>query len=189
VPRVAHATPVRSRNKRRGSRPRRSAIPSAQRSPKSTLTAEQKLLIVHRLAHWVPPSTVQDELRERYGIDVPFTTIAYYDATGADTDLAKKWRDVFRQTRERYLDDMGDVAIAHRKMRIKELLALYEIDKKRGATMSAAQHLKQIAQEMGGQFTNHHVIESSDPITELVKVTGASREEIIAAWGLQRDAE
>ena len=60
------------------------------------------------------------------GLSVSLSQIVYYDPGSKGTDVAKKWRDVYAETRERFKADCDDIAIAHRSFRLRELNRLYQ---------------------------------------------------------------
>ncbi|WP_049058606.1 DUF2280 domain-containing protein, partial [Achromobacter xylosoxidans] len=66
------------------------------------LTEAYKRYIVQALACWDTPSQVAEAVKEEYGLDVPRMQVAQYDPTKvAGKDLAKKWVQLFHDTRQR----------------------------------------------------------------------------------------
>ena len=151
---------------------------------KGKLTHEQKTWIVQRLACYASPTEVQAELRTEFRIELGLPSILYYDATARGTDLGKEWRELFAETRASYERDVDSVALSHQAFRLRELLHLYQADKKRGATTLAAQHLAQAAKEMGDFYVNRKGVGATDPATELASMLGITKDDVLAAAGL-----
>lgn len=168
-------------------KPRRQGTRRRKRGErKGGLTTEQKMLVIQRLACWRTPTEVATELKATFGIDVPLTTIVYYDPDTAGTDLSKEFRELFKQLRSAYVQDTTNIAISHRRKRIEELYDLYATDKKRGATALAANHLAQIAKEMGDVYTNRRTLLPGDVdglAGELGKLLGVGKDELLSAFG------
>lgn len=124
------------------------------------LTKEQKTFVVTRLARFDAPADVREELRERYGIDVPPSHLARYNPENAAAkELGAKWRTLFERTREEFLGAAAPVPGAHKAVRVKELWEMARRARQRGSFRLAAQLLEQIAKEMGGAYTNRHAVE------------------------------
>lgn len=136
------------------------------------LSSEVQRAIVRGLAMFRTPTEVQTEIRELYQVEVPLPQILYYDPESAGTDVAPVWRELFRETREKFIRATDDVAVAHRAYRIRELGDLYRRAKTRNP-LAAAKLLEQAAREMGDAYTNVQVLkgDSAEAAARLLNMT------------------
>jgi hypothetical protein len=93
----------------------------------ATLTEPQKAFVVQELARFQTPSQVVAAVQAELGVSVTPSQVQAYDPTKySGRKLSKKWREVFERTRERYLEQVSDVPLAHRGYRLQQLQELYE---------------------------------------------------------------
>lgn len=119
------------------------------------LTDAQKRAIVQALACWDTPTEASELLREQFGIEVPRTQVAQYDPTKvAGKATAKRWVELFWETRKRFTEEQADIAVAQQSYRLRQLGKIYERHMQRGNVVGAAAVLEQAAKESGGMFTN-----------------------------------
>jgi len=89
------------------------------------------------------------------GIDVPRMQVAQYDPTKvAGAKLARKWRDLFEDTRKKFREAVAEIPIAGQAFRLRALGKIYDRHMARGNVAAAAAVLEQAAKEQGGMFTN-----------------------------------
>lgn len=121
----------------------------------ATLTDAAKRFIVQALACYDTPSEVSAALKEEMGIDVPRMQVAQYDPTKvAGAKLARKWRDLFEDTRKAFREAVAEIPIADQAFRLRALGKIYDRHMARGNVAAAAAVLEQAAKEQGGMFTN-----------------------------------
>lgn len=121
----------------------------------ATLNDAAKRFIVQALACYDTPSEVSAALKEEMGVDVPRTQVAQYDPTKvAGQKVAKKWRDLFEDTRKRFRAEIAEIPIADQAFRLRSLGKIYDRHIQRGNVVAAAAVLEQAAKEQGGMFTN-----------------------------------
>lgn len=121
----------------------------------ATLNDAAKRFIVQALACYDTPTEVSAALKEEMGIDAPRTQVAQYDPTkAAGAKLAKKWRDLFEDTRKRFRETVAEIPIADQAFRLRALGKIYDRHMQRGNVVAAAAVLEQAAKEAGGMFTN-----------------------------------
>lgn len=121
----------------------------------ATLEKKHKKFIITQLACYEPPSEVIKELREKFGVEVSGSQIAYYDPTNAQgSGLAKKWKKLFHKTREKFIDGTVDIAITHKMYRLKLLDEMAIKLKRMKNYKGVAEMLEQAAKEMGDSYTN-----------------------------------
>lgn len=122
------------------------------------LTEDQKLFTVQSLARFDSPQEVALALKEEFAIDVPRQQVAQYDATKKPTPPAK-WVAIFNATRAESLKVTATIGMAHLPIRIRRLERMALRAEQRGNYELARQLIKQVAEEMGGAFTNRHKME------------------------------
>jgi hypothetical protein len=147
------------------------------------LSPNVKRYIVTRLACYDTVAEVRAALKEELGVDVTYQAVAYYDPTHkASHDLAKDLRDLFEQTRKRFLDKVGDmVPLANRSVRLRKLDLMAHKAIERKNYVLAGQLMEQIAKETGGKYTNVVKIGDEDPVKALAEQLNMSPEEVAAA--------
>jgi hypothetical protein len=140
----------------------------------AALSGAVKVFIVERLACFERPVDVQAAVLKEFGVKVTLPQLALYNPTLASGHaLSKTLKEVFEETRKRFLDDTTGIAIAHKAYRLRvmdRMLAKVELQ---GNVALAAQLLEQAAKEDGGAFTNKHKHEhggaGGGPLTVVVK--------------------
>lgn len=123
-----------------------------------------RAFLVREFACFATPMEAADALREEYGIEIAPQSAQHYDATsGAGSDAAKKWHDLFDVSRKAFLDDVEKrVPESYKSVRIQELARASRIFKKRGNFMAMAIMLEKIAREVGNAYTNRHEVTGRD---------------------------
>jgi len=141
----------------------------------ATLNDQHKRFILRRLAVFVPPSDVQTEFQEEFGFEVSSTQVAYYDPTNErGRDLAERWRTLFHETRQEFLEEFTGSTLQYKAVRLREMEKKYReleglVEKlpDRNALGRADlieqmfDVMEQIAKEMGGKYTNDHTLDAS----------------------------
>lgn len=121
----------------------------------ATLTDKVKAFIVQGLATYQTPTQVSEAVKENFGIEVSRQQVASYDPTTHNgKDCAKKWKELFFVTRERYQNDFSNVAISVKTYRLEMLQAMVEKAFKSGNMVLASNLLEQASKEVGGAYTN-----------------------------------
>lgn len=122
----------------------------------ASLKTKHQVFVVTRLARFDKPSEVRDALREQFGVEAGLDQIVYYNPETANggQGLAEKWKELFYETRERYLEDTSTIPAAHKAFRIRELAEAAEEAKDMRNYPLMASMYEQIAKEMGGKYTN-----------------------------------
>lgn len=117
------------------------------------LTDEVKTFIVQQLAMYDGPTRVLTAVKVQFGIELDRQSVRFYDPTRGGAP-GKKWQDLFKRTRERFLDDSSDIAVSNRSVRLRRLDRMAEGLEDKGNVLGAAQLLEQAAKEVGGVYTN-----------------------------------
>jgi hypothetical protein len=133
-----------------------------------------KAFIVQALACYDTPSQVVDAVKEEFSIVVSRPQVQGYDPEKKQgSGLSKKWRDLFFETRKKFLDDAGSIPIANQTFRLRTLNRMLQKVEKSGNVMAVTQILEQAAKEVGGAFTNKRQLtgEGGGPIPVAGEVT------------------
>lgn len=117
----------------------------------ASLKTHNKELIVSNLSMFKTITEVQTILREQEGLEVPLTSIIYYNPDNSPK-LAKKWRHQFSDTRQKYIDEIATVPIANKGFRLREMQRNYLYLRNEGNILGAQSILEQAAKEVGGDF-------------------------------------
>lgn len=128
------------------------------------LSEEAKAFVVDRLAMYDTPSTVAAAVKEHFGIEVPRQQVETYDARRPGKKPAAKWVRRFEATRAQYREQVDDIGIAHRAVRMRRLERMANRAEERGNLPLAAQLLEQAAKEMGESYSNKRSIEHSGEV-------------------------
>jgi hypothetical protein len=145
---------------------------------KDELRDEVKRAIVTRLACYEKPSEVAKSVKDDFGIDVTRQRVEAYDPNKvAGKHLSKEFRDLFEETRKRYLEDQADIGIAQKAFRLRAYERMFHKAEGVGNMVLAKDLLESAAKECGGAYTNKHEHELSGkggaPLTATVLLTGA----------------
>jgi hypothetical protein len=118
------------------------------------LTKQAQIFVVQQLAMFERPSIVQAALKETFGVEVALPAILHYDLS--NPELESKWRELFDETRDKFLADTSAIPIANKAFRLKELDSIYHSQKlaKMQNPIEMRAVLEQAAKESGGQYTN-----------------------------------
>ena len=127
------------------------------------LSKDHKVFIVQRLASFDSPSEVIAAFRERYGQEVTAAQVVYYDpATAqAEKELAQEWKELFARTRAAYVENVADIPVAHKAVRLRRLDRMAAKAESKGNMVLAASLMEQAAKELGGAFTNKQEVKHS----------------------------
>lgn len=125
------------------------------------LEADAKIYIVQRLACFDSPSQVAKAIKEDMGLDVSPQACEGYDPTKVcGSGLSQKLREVFEQTRQKFLNDTTQIAVSHRAFRLRALERMAKRAEEKGNMVLAASLLEQAAKECGGSYTNQRTVEA-----------------------------
>lgn len=127
----------------------------------ATLTERQKRFVVMELACFETPTEVAESVQERFDVDVYRQQIQYYDPTVGKQKPAEKWRELFHEAREQYIEDTARHGIAHKTFRLGKLQQMLQKALEMQNYPLAAELLEQAAKERGGKFTNKQLLEHS----------------------------
>lgn len=119
------------------------------------LIDKHKAFLVEALATFSTPSEARDALNGTFGLDIELDQVVFYNPRTANgARLSQKWKDLFDETRERFKRETGDIAIASKAYRLRELQKIIEGTKSPKLKMEA---MEQAAKEVGDVYTNRRV--------------------------------
>jgi hypothetical protein len=119
------------------------------------LKQAQKRQVVQWLACFEGPKDVVDRIKLEFGIEISAAGVLCYDPTTAQGDkLREDLKVLFEETREKFINDVSDIDIAHQSFRLKQISVMHRAAVKQKNYGLAAQLLEQAAKERGGMFTN-----------------------------------
>lgn len=123
------------------------------------LTEAVQRFIVQALACYDTPTQVADSVKEEFGLELTRQQVSTYDASKTTgKTMAKKWRDLFWDTRKKFRDEVSEIPIADQAYRLRQLQRMSQEAMKRKNIVLAASLLEQAAKEAGGMFTNRREV-------------------------------
>jgi hypothetical protein len=126
----------------------------------ATLNDDVKRFIVQALACYDQPTQVAEAVKEEFRLEVSRMQVSAYDPTKAmGKGLSKKWRDLFEETRKKFLEDASGIPIANQTFRLRVLNRLMTKAERQGNAALAAQLVEQASKEVGGAFTNKQKVD------------------------------
>lgn len=131
----------------------------------AVLKNEVKVFIVQALACFDSLSEVAGSVQKEFGLQLTRQQIESHDPTKASgKGLAKKWVELFNETRERFQNEISDIAIANKAYRLRTLDRMAAKTESMRNYNLTAQLIEQAAKECGDAYTNRQKIDhtSSD---------------------------
>ncbi|QIE96136.1 DUF2280 domain-containing protein [Pantoea stewartii] len=150
----------------------------------ATLKGEVKAFIVQSLACFDTPSMVVESVKKEFGISITRQQVESHDPTKSNgKGLAKKWVDMFNDTRNRFQSEIADIPIANKAYRLRTLDRMATRTETMKNFALTAQLIEQAAKEVGDAYTNRLKVESTGanggPIkTENVSLTSDEAAEL-----------
>ena len=116
------------------------------------LSDPERREIVQRLACFESPAEIVEWAKEAFGKELSIRQVWHYDPNRSD-ETGEKWKQLFEETRDAFLNDLDTIPLSHQAVRLRELQRLYDRVKDQDEER-AARMIKQAAKEVGGKFTN-----------------------------------
>lgn len=127
----------------------------------ATLNNGVKTFIVKGLATYMTPSEVAEAVNQEFGITITRQQVAKYDPyKAAGINLAQKWKDLFKQFRDDFNNDIQAIPIANKAYRLNMLDRMARDAEKSKNRPLAAALAEQAAKEMGDVFTNKQKVDN-----------------------------
>jgi hypothetical protein len=142
--------------------------------------------IVDALACYDTPSQVVAAVLEEFGLAIRRQKAeSYHPERFSGRDLSKKWRDRFAATRKKFLRNVGDIPIAQRSYRLRQLQHLLDQARSMRNPGLARELLVDGAREVGDVHTNRQKVDHDvgDGLAEILKLIDGSTRGIPARKG------
>jgi len=120
------------------------------------LSEQVKRRIVEHLACYRSAGEVVDLIRHEFGIELTCRHVKVYDPSSFQFSGASKWIDYHRLARDRFANEIGEIAIAHRAYRLRQLQSLRERALAEGDFNTALKALEQAAKETGNWYQGRY---------------------------------
>ena len=127
----------------------------------ATLNNKVKAFIVQGLATYMMPSEVAEAVKKEFDLEITRQQVSSYDPTKASgMNLAKKWKDLFKQFRDDFNNDIQAIPIANKAYRLNMLDRMARDAEKSKNRPLAASLLEQAAKDVGEVFTNKQKVDN-----------------------------
>ena len=123
-------------------------------TPVSDLSHEAKVRLITLLAQFCGPAEAAKIVSDEYGVTLDRRTAWKYDASKKGCSTSGRYRRLFQEIRDRWLNDMAAIPISHQGHRLRLLDRLAIKLESEGDYGGALKAIEQAAKEVGGIFTN-----------------------------------
>ena len=123
-------------------------------TPVAGLTHEAKVRLVTVLAQFSGPTEAARVISQEFGVTVDRRTAWKFDPTKSGCTTSSKYRQLFHEIRDRWLNDMAAIPIAKQGHRLRLLDRLAHRLEDEGDYTGALKAIEQAAKEVGGIFIN-----------------------------------
>ena len=86
-----------------------------------------KKRIVEHLACFQTPADVVELIAEEFDVKLTSRHVRAYDPASFQFAAAARWLEYYAAVRKRYKEEIGEIAIAHRKYRLEQLQATIDV--------------------------------------------------------------
>ncbi len=127
------------------------------------MTDAVRMYIIQALAAFDTPSMVAEAVKDEFGVTISRQGVHQYDPTkAAGKDLKEEWRNLFEESRAAFLENVADIPIANKAMRLRALQRMAsKAEGMKNLALAARLH-EQAAKEVGNAYTNKVDHTSSD---------------------------
>lgn len=127
------------------------------------LSDEARAFVVQALACFDTPTTVSKAVKAEFDFVISPQAVECYNPTKrAGQKLSERWRMLFEQTRKTFLEDVSQIGISHRAVRLRAIQRMAEKAESVGNIGLAAQLYEQAAKESGNSYTNKREVTGKD---------------------------
>lgn len=128
----------------------------------AALKPEVKAFIVQSVACYDTPSQVAESVQKEYGVKITRQQVEQHDPTKVSgKKLGQKWVDMFKATRARFQNEIADIPIANKAVRLRALDRMAARTEGMKNFALTAQLIEQAAKEVGDSYTNKVKVEST----------------------------
>lgn len=153
----------------------------------ATLNNKVKAFIVQGLATYMMPSEVAEAVKKEFDLEITRQQVSSYDPTKASgMNLAKKWKDLFKQFRDDFNNDIQAIPIANKAYRLNMLDRMARDAEKSKNRPLAASLLEQAAKDVGEVFTNKQKVDNTSSDGSMTPVPPLTPE---AAKAISKDLD
>ncbi|HHW53388.1 MAG TPA: DUF2280 domain-containing protein [Acinetobacter towneri] len=125
----------------------------------ATLNQKHKLFIVRSLAQWNTPTETVELVQQEFGITITRQQCEAYDPTKrTGQNLSKVLAEEFRKTRELFRKNVDEMPLANISVRLRHYENLLNNPQNKRNPMLQLTILKQVAEDVGGKYTNKQEI-------------------------------
>ncbi|MFT0771281.1 DUF2280 domain-containing protein [Psychrobacter aquimaris] len=128
----------------------------------ATLNNKVKAFIVQGLATYMTPTEVVEAVKQEFSIEIKRQQVSCYDPNlAAGINLSQKWKDLFKQFRDDFNNDIQAIPIANKAYRLNMLDRMARDAEKSKNRPLAASLLEQAAKDVGEVFTNKQKVDNT----------------------------
>lgn len=153
-------------------------MPTKREMKVAALPDEAKDFAVLCFAKFMTPTQVAEATNDRFGTSIDRRQAQRYDPTSklGAKQLGKKRKQLFEAARKRFLDDLNDIPIANKAMRLQQLQAHYD-KVLSGHSLNLGMALK-IIEQAAKEAEGFHSSERTVNLRGKVQVEDVSEDEI-----------
>ena len=111
-----------------------------------------KRRIVEHLACYHTHAEVAELIADEFDVEMTPRHVRAYDPTSFQFAGSHRWLGYYQAVRKRCAQEVGDIAIAHRAYRMRQLQRILDRAMDRGDYRQALKTLEQAAKEMGNWY-------------------------------------
>ena len=135
------------------------------------ISMQVKRFIVRAHAGWTPPTRIQEQVKEHFGIELRLERISYYNPDlPSSTDLSQELRAYFLEEREKARAELDDIPIAHLPYRLRQSQERMERLDAQGNYLAAQRVQDAAARDVGGLNTNVTKLKQSGETTQPILI-------------------
>lgn len=127
----------------------------------ATLNNKVKAFVVQGLATYMTPSEVVEAVKQEFdGLEITRQQVSNYNPNNAAAiNLSQKWKDLFKQFRDDFNNDIQAIPIANKAYRLRMIDRMARDAEKSKNRPLAASLLEQAAKEVGDVYTNKKALD------------------------------
>lgn len=127
----------------------------------ATLNNKVKAFVIQGLATYMTPTEVVDAVKQEFdGLEITRQQVSNYNPSNAAAiNLSQKWKDLFKQFRDDFNNDIQAIPIANKAYRLRMIDRMARDAEKSKNRPLAASLAEQAAKEVGDVFTNKQKVD------------------------------
>ena len=128
----------------------------------ASLNSKVQAFIVCGFAQFMKPKEIIEAVKENFAIEISQQQVGFYnpETVNGGKQLAKQWQELFAKERQKAIEDVSNIPIAHLPYRLGKLQSSLDKALKSGNMVLANDILKQAAEDIGGKYTNQSKVDS-----------------------------